>query len=172
MRRRGLYASHVSYICIELHDGASMALWLAIAASPTAQISSPCGRCQLCRPGTLSSSCQALLPLSYMGVLRVGCRVFFCLRSSALYGSYFASCFVEHTWHFAWPAVIAVLHHTLLPVAIVSFASQVGLLVTPLSNGHQPGISMVGTLSVLAHSLEHMMTKSEHCSKTCLSISF
>jgi hypothetical protein len=79
---------------------------------------------------------------------------------------------VEHTWHFAWPAVIAVLHHTLLPVAIVSFASQVGLLVTPLSNGHQPGISMVGTLSVLAHSLEHMMTKSEHCSKMCLSISF
>lgn len=73
MRRRGLYASHVSYICIELHDGASMALWLAIAASPTAQISSPCGHCQLCRPGTLSSSCQALLPLSYMGVLRVGC---------------------------------------------------------------------------------------------------
>lgn len=49
-----------------------------------------------------------------------------CLRSSALFGSYFASCFVEHTWHFAWPAVIAVMHHTLLPVAVVSFVSQVG----------------------------------------------
>jgi hypothetical protein len=42
----------------------------------------------------------------------------------ALYGSYFSSCFVEHTWRFAWPAVIAVMHHTLLPVAVVSFVSQ------------------------------------------------
>nr|XP_024365668.1 solute carrier family 40 member 3, chloroplastic-like isoform X1 [Physcomitrium patens]XP_024365670.1 solute carrier family 40 member 3, chloroplastic-like isoform X1 [Physcomitrium patens]XP_024365671.1 solute carrier family 40 member 3, chloroplastic-like isoform X1 [Physcomitrium patens]XP_024365672.1 solute carrier family 40 member 3, chloroplastic-like isoform X1 [Physcomitrium patens] len=42
----------------------------------------------------------------------------------ALFGSYFASCFVEHTWRFAWPAVIAVMHHTLLPVAVVSFVSQ------------------------------------------------
>jgi hypothetical protein len=44
----------------------------------------------------------------------------------ALFGSYFASCLVEHTWRFAWPAVIAVMHHTLLPVAVVSFVSQVG----------------------------------------------
>ncbi|KAG0616218.1 hypothetical protein M758_5G099300 [Ceratodon purpureus] len=95
--------------------GASLALCITLGGSPAAQISASCCCGQLCWPGTFC------LPafLSY-GVL----CLLVCLRSSALFGSYFASCFVEHTWRFAWPAVIAVMHHTLLPVAVVSFVSQ------------------------------------------------
>ena len=97
--------------------GASLALCVTLGGSPAAQISASCCCGQLCWPGT---SCLPAF-LSY-GVL----CLLVCLRSSALFGSYFASCFVEHTWRFAWPAVIAVMHHTLLPVAVVSFVSQVG----------------------------------------------
>lgn len=114
-------ASNVSYICYVMLYGASLALCIALGDCSTAQVSASCGCGQLCRPGT--SCLPAWLPLSYAGWL----CCWFCLRSSALYGSYFASCFVEHTWRFAWPAVIAVMHHTLLPVAVVSFVSQVGI---------------------------------------------
>ncbi|XP_024376487.1 solute carrier family 40 member 3, chloroplastic isoform X2 [Physcomitrium patens] len=78
----------------------------------------------------------------------------------ALYGSYFASCFVEHTWRFAWPAVIAVMHHTLLPVAVVSFVSQLVIFAAGPWLGAMldsmprvaafKGLCIVQTLSMLA----------------------
>lgn len=110
-------ASNVSYICRIVLYGASLALCTTLGGSPTAQISASCCCGQLCWPGTSVFLTASLLRSVVLLV---------CLRSSALFGSYFASCLVEHTWRFAWPAVIAVMHHTLLPVAVVSFVSQVG----------------------------------------------
>jgi Na+-driven multidrug efflux pump len=79
-------------------------------------------------PVAVISFVGQVLPCSFLPLLlqRWWLCCFCFLHSSALYGSYFSSCFVEHTWRFAWPAVIAVMHHTLLPVAVVSFVSQVG----------------------------------------------
>nr|PNR27283.1 hypothetical protein PHYPA_029435 [Physcomitrium patens] len=78
---------------------------------------------------------------------------------SALCGIYFASCFLEHTWRFALPAVIAVMHHTLLPVAVVSFVSQlvifaagpwVGALMDSMPRVHAfKCLCVVETLSML-----------------------
>eukprot|EP00252_Welwitschia_mirabilis_P020292 TRINITY_DN4940_c0_g1_i1.p2 TRINITY_DN4940_c0_g1~~TRINITY_DN4940_c0_g1_i1.p2 ORF type:complete len:218 (-),score=43.42 TRINITY_DN4940_c0_g1_i1:1604-2257(-) len=47
----------------------------------------------------------------------------------ALYASFLAGNLVEQIWIFAWPAALAVLHPTLLPVAVVGFAAKLGIFV-------------------------------------------
>lgn len=42
----------------------------------------------------------------------------------ALYASFFAGNFIEQVWNFAWPSAVALLHDSLLPVAVVSFVSK------------------------------------------------
>ncbi|KAH7280626.1 hypothetical protein KP509_36G006600 [Ceratopteris richardii] len=42
----------------------------------------------------------------------------------ALYGTFFAGNIVEHIWNFAWPSAVAILHESLLPVAVISFVSK------------------------------------------------
>ncbi|KAG0616217.1 hypothetical protein M758_5G099300 [Ceratodon purpureus] len=42
----------------------------------------------------------------------------------AMYPTFVASCFMERVWRFALPLVVAQLHKSLLPVAVVSFVGQ------------------------------------------------
>eukprot|EP00249_Psilotum_nudum_P022960 c28703_g1_i4 orf=415-2154(-) len=42
----------------------------------------------------------------------------------ALYASFFVGNLAEQVWHFAWPVAVALLHKSLLPVAVVSFVSK------------------------------------------------
>lgn len=42
----------------------------------------------------------------------------------AMYPTFVASCFMERIWRFALPLVVAQLHKSLLPVAVVSFVGQ------------------------------------------------
>ena len=44
---------------------------------------------------------------------------------SALYASSLAGNLVEQLWNFAWPAAVAVLHPSLLPVAVLGFFAKV-----------------------------------------------
>lgn len=46
------------------------------------------------------------------------------LALSAMFATYLFSCWVEKIWRFALPAVLALLHTSLLPVAVCSFVSQ------------------------------------------------
>jgi len=46
---------------------------------------------------------------------------------SALYASFWAGNLVEQIWNFAWPATVALLHPSLLPVAVVSFVAKIGI---------------------------------------------
>lgn len=43
----------------------------------------------------------------------------------AMYPTFVASCFMERVWRFALPLVVAQLHKSLLPVAVISFVGQV-----------------------------------------------
>lgn len=45
----------------------------------------------------------------------------------ALYASFWAGNLVEQIWNFAWPATVALLHPSLLPVAVVSFVAKIGI---------------------------------------------
>ncbi|XP_047046208.1 solute carrier family 40 member 2, chloroplastic [Lolium rigidum] len=47
----------------------------------------------------------------------------------ALYASYLFGNLVEQIWNFAWPAALAILHPSLLPVAIVSFFGKLSVFV-------------------------------------------
>lgn len=47
------------------------------------------------------------------------------LLPPALYGSFALCCSAEHSWRFIWPACISLLHHSLLPIAVLSFVGQV-----------------------------------------------
>lgn len=47
----------------------------------------------------------------------------------ALYASFFAGNFVEQVWNFAWPSAVALLHNSLLPVAVVSFVSKLVIFI-------------------------------------------
>lgn len=47
----------------------------------------------------------------------------------ALYASCLAGNLVEQLWNFAWPAAIAMLHPSLLPVAVVGFISKLAVIV-------------------------------------------
>lgn len=42
----------------------------------------------------------------------------------ALYATFFSGNFIEQVWNFAWPSAVALLHDSLLPVAVVSFVSK------------------------------------------------
>lgn len=44
---------------------------------------------------------------------------------SALYASCLVGNLVEQLWNFAWPAAVAILHPSLLPVAVVGFFTKV-----------------------------------------------
>ncbi|CAI7823527.1 unnamed protein product, partial [Closterium sp. NIES-54] len=46
-----------------------------------------------------------------------------------LYMAFVFNCFVEHAWRFAGAALLALLHDSLLPVAVASFASQLVVFV-------------------------------------------
>ncbi|XP_047341793.1 solute carrier family 40 member 3, chloroplastic isoform X2 [Impatiens glandulifera] len=47
----------------------------------------------------------------------------------ALYGSCLAGNLVEQLWNFAWPAAIALLHPSLLPVAVMGFFSKLAVII-------------------------------------------
>lgn len=47
----------------------------------------------------------------------------------ALYASSLAGNLVEQMWSFAWPAAVAILHPSLLPVAIVSFFTKLSVFI-------------------------------------------
>jgi uncharacterized membrane protein (DUF485 family) len=51
---------------------------------------------------------------------------------AALYASYLFGNLVEQLWNFAWPAALAILHRSLLPVAIVGFFTKVLAIVLNL----------------------------------------
>lgn len=44
---------------------------------------------------------------------------------SALYASSLAGNLVAQLWNFTWPAAVALLHPSLLPVAVVGFFTKV-----------------------------------------------
>lgn len=44
---------------------------------------------------------------------------------AALYASCLAGNLVEQLWNFAWPSAIALLHPSLLPVAVIGFFTKV-----------------------------------------------
>ncbi|GJM95439.1 hypothetical protein PR202_ga12176 [Eleusine coracana subsp. coracana] len=50
----------------------------------------------------------------------------------ALYASYLFGNLVEQLWNFAWPAALAILHPSLLPVAIVGFFTKVPAILLKL----------------------------------------
>lgn len=47
------------------------------------------------------------------------------MHFSALYANCLAGNLVEQLWNFAWPAAIALIHPSLLPVAVMSFFTKV-----------------------------------------------
>uniref|UniRef100_A0A0D9Y0D6 Solute carrier family 40 member n=1 Tax=Leersia perrieri TaxID=77586 RepID=A0A0D9Y0D6_9ORYZ len=47
----------------------------------------------------------------------------------ALYASYLFGNLVEQLWNFAWPAALAILHPSLLPVAIVGFFTKLSVFI-------------------------------------------
>ncbi|PIA40691.1 hypothetical protein AQUCO_02400035v1 [Aquilegia coerulea] len=47
----------------------------------------------------------------------------------ALYASCFAGNVVEQLWNFAWPAAVALLHPSLLPVAVVGFFTKLAIFI-------------------------------------------
>ncbi|CAL9111262.1 unnamed protein product [Musa textilis] len=46
----------------------------------------------------------------------------------ALYASFLAGNLSEHVWNFTWPAAVAMLHPSLLPVAVVNFFSKFAIV--------------------------------------------
>lgn len=51
----------------------------------------------------------------------------------AMYPTFIVACFMERVWRFALPLVVAQLHKSLLPVAVVSFVGQVLSVFLPFS---------------------------------------
>lgn len=47
---------------------------------------------------------------------------------SALYASCLAGNLVEQLWNFAWPSAIALIHPSLLPVAVMGFFTKVTII--------------------------------------------
>lgn len=71
----------------------------------------------------------------------------------ALYSSWLVGNLVEQLWNFAWPVAIALLHPSLLPVAIMSFFTKVIVIVGgPLVGGlmdHFPRVPAYNCLSFI-----------------------
>ncbi|CAI9103557.1 OLC1v1002068C1 [Oldenlandia corymbosa var. corymbosa] len=71
----------------------------------------------------------------------------------ALYANCLAGNLVEQLWNFAWPAAIALLHQSLLPVALIGFFSKLAVIVGgPLVGklmDHYPRIPAYNCLSAV-----------------------
>jgi hypothetical protein len=48
---------------------------------------------------------------------------------SVFYSSCIVANFVEQLWNFAWPSAIALIHSSLLPVAVMGFFTKVAIIV-------------------------------------------
>ncbi|XP_020243580.1 solute carrier family 40 member 2, chloroplastic [Asparagus officinalis] len=73
--------------------------------------------------------------------------------SSALYASYVAGSLVEQLWNFAWPAAVAVLHPSLLPVAVLGFFAKLSIFIGAPVVGylmdHFPRIPAYNSLNIV-----------------------
>jgi len=71
----------------------------------------------------------------------------------ALYASYLFGNLVEQLWNFAWPAALAILHPSLLPVAIVGFFTKLSVFIGAPIVGklmdHFPRIPMYTALNAV-----------------------
>ncbi|KAL6623587.1 hypothetical protein ACP70R_033466 [Stipagrostis hirtigluma subsp. patula] len=71
----------------------------------------------------------------------------------ALYASYLFGNLVEQLWNFAWPAALAILHSSLLPVAIVGFFTKLSVFIGAPIVGklmdHFPRIPMYTALNAV-----------------------
>ncbi|KAK7278018.1 hypothetical protein RJT34_23039 [Clitoria ternatea] len=71
----------------------------------------------------------------------------------AFYASCIAANVVEQLWNFAWPSAIALIHPSLLPVAVMSFFTKVAIIVGgPLVGkvmDHLPRMSAYNSLTVV-----------------------
>ncbi|TVU49750.1 hypothetical protein EJB05_01084 [Eragrostis curvula] len=71
----------------------------------------------------------------------------------ALYASYLFGNLVEQLWNFAWPAALAILHPSLLPVAIVGFFTKfsvfIGAPIVGKLMDHFPRIPMYTALNAV-----------------------
>ncbi|KAK3136769.1 hypothetical protein QOZ80_5BG0442220 [Eleusine coracana subsp. coracana] len=71
----------------------------------------------------------------------------------ALYASYLFGNLVEQLWNFAWPAALAILHPSLLPVAIVGFFTKfsvfIGAPIVGKIMDHFPRIPMYTALNAV-----------------------
>ncbi|MFQ6627389.1 hypothetical protein Gotur_006055, partial [Gossypium turneri] len=54
---------------------------------------------------------------------------FGCIHISAFYASCLAGNLVEQLWNFAWPSAIALLHPSLLPVAVMGFLTKLVIII-------------------------------------------
>ncbi|KAK3022763.1 hypothetical protein RJ639_046726 [Escallonia herrerae] len=54
---------------------------------------------------------------------------FFFVILSTLYASCLAGNLVEQLWNFAWPAAIALIHPSLLPVAVMGFCTKLAIII-------------------------------------------
>ncbi|MBA0611762.1 hypothetical protein Godav_012420 [Gossypium davidsonii] len=55
--------------------------------------------------------------------------IFGCIHISAFYASCLAGNLVEQLWNFAWPSAIALLHPSLLPVAVMGFLTKLVIII-------------------------------------------
>ncbi|KAK7269434.1 hypothetical protein RIF29_22160 [Crotalaria pallida] len=71
----------------------------------------------------------------------------------ALYASCIAANMVEQLWNFAWPSAIALIHPSLLPVAVMGFFTKVAIIVVgPLLGkvmDHAPRLSGYNCLTII-----------------------
>lgn len=74
----------------------------------------------------------------------------------AFYASCLAGNFVEQLWNFAWPSAIALIHPSLLPVAVMGFFTKVRNLSNELIEAILVNVKVGGYLltSSMLHSLQ------------------
>ncbi|KAK8954834.1 hypothetical protein KSP39_PZI001614 [Platanthera zijinensis] len=96
----------------------------------------------------------------------------------ALYASFLVGNIVEQVWNFAWPAAVATLYPSLLPVAIVGFFSKLSIFLgAPLVGNlmdHFPRIPAYHSLNIIqtvAQLLSAAMIIHAHSSTPCTSAS-
>ncbi|KAK8967684.1 hypothetical protein KSP40_PGU003619 [Platanthera guangdongensis] len=96
----------------------------------------------------------------------------------ALYASFLVGNIVEQVWNFAWPAAVATLYPSLLPVAIVGFFSKLSIFLgAPLVGNlmdHFPRIPAYNSLNIIqtvAQLLSAAMIIHAHSRTPCTSAS-
>lgn len=76
---------------------------------------------------------------------------------SAFYANCIAGNLVEQLWNFAWPSAFALIHPSLLPVAVMGFFSKVAIIVGgPLVGkfmDYCPRVSAYNCLNIIQVSL-------------------